>query len=235
MVADIRQSTCRKFLPDGEKYSPHDCGHSAYRFLVPKEEVMKDPQCREFVEANGLLCMIMADDRRVVVYPCVNNTLLNFLLIHPSNESRSSNPDEGWNQNGDKKRMLEIGSVFAPSIRALLEKAPEDTLKVWTLLDMDVLPTWINGNMALLGDAAHPFLPHQAQGGGQAMEDAVSLAALLPLGTTKGDIPDRLRLYMTRKARADKIQDATRRSGMTKQELAKLGVEYDREYRPLSL
>lgn len=228
MMANLGQSTCRKFLPDGEKYSPHDGGNSAYRFLVPKEEVMEDPQCREFVEANGLLCMIMADDRRVVVYPCVNNTILNFVLIHPSNESH--NPDGGWNQDGNKERMLEIGSVFAPPVRALLEKAPEDTLKVWTLLDMDVLPTWTNGNMALLGDAAHPFLPHQAQGGGQAMEDAVSLAALLPHGTPKSDIPGRLRLYeKCRKARADKIQDATRRSGMTKQELAKLNVEYDRE------
>lgn len=229
--ANAWQSICRKHLPGAEEHKPYDGGHSAYRFLVPKEDVMKDPQCKEFCEADGLLCMIIGDNRRVVVYPCVNNTLLNFLLIHPSDESKSNSPAEGWNQQGNKQRMLEIGSNFAPQVQALLEKAPEDTLKLWTLLDMDILPTWTNGSLALLGDAAHPFLPHQAQGGGQAMEDAVSLAALLPLGTSKGDITERLELYQKcRKDRADYIQEATRRSGMSPQQLAKLGIKYDREY-----
>lgn len=174
--------------------------------------------------------MIIGEDRRVVVYPCVNNTLLNFLLIHPSNESQSSSPSEGWNESGNKKRMLEIGSGFAPQVRALLEKAPEDTLKLWTLLDMDVLPTWINGSMALLGDAAHPFLPHQAQGGGQAMEDAISLAAILPPGTAKEDVPERLRLYeKCRRGRANNVQEATRRSGMSLHKLKKLGLTYSRK------
>ncbi|KAL1305028.1 hypothetical protein AAFC00_003927 [Neodothiora populina] len=226
--ADGVHSICRKYLPESKKFRPRDSGHSAYRFLVPKEEIMKDPQCKEFVETEGLLCMILADDRRVVVYPCVNNTLINFLLIHPSHESRSNSPEEGWNQAGNKARMLEIGSCFAPQVRALLEKAPEESLKVWTLLDMDVLDTWVTGRMALLGDAAHPFLPHQAQGGGQAMEDAVSLAALLPLGTPKEAISERLRLYEScRKERADHIQEATRRSGMSPAELAKRGLTYD--------
>ncbi|KAI5212844.1 FAD/NAD(P)-binding domain-containing protein [Aureobasidium subglaciale] len=229
--ADGVHSLCRKslVLEDPEKYTPFDCGHSAYRFLVPKDQVMADPVCREFVEQEGMLCMIVGEDRRVVVYPCVENKLMNFLLIHPSSESRSD--DAGWNQQGDKKRMLASGASLAPQVRALLEKAPEDSLKVWTLLDMEVLPTWINGSMALLGDAAHPFLPHQAQGGGQAMEDAVSLAAILPYGTTKEDIPERLRLYeQCRRERANRIQDGTRLSGTSQKDLAKMGKKYDGQY-----
>lgn len=42
---------------------------------------MADPVCREFVEQKGLLCMIVGEDRRVVVYPCVNDTVMNFLLV----------------------------------------------------------------------------------------------------------------------------------------------------------
>lgn len=192
---------------------------------------MKDPQCREFVETEGLLCMIIGENnRRVVVYPCVNNTLMNFLLIHPSEESRSKIAQEGWNQQGNKERMLEIGSSFAPGVRALLEKAPEEVLKLWTLLDMEVLPSWTNERLALLGDAAHPFLPHLAQGGAQAMEDAVSLAAVLPLGTRSEDVPDRLKLYQKcRKTRADYIQESTRRSGMSIKELKEMGLEYNRK------
>jgi 2-polyprenyl-6-methoxyphenol hydroxylase-like FAD-dependent oxidoreductase len=32
----------------------------------------------------------------------------------------------------------------------------------------------------LIGDAAHPFLPHQGQGGGIAIEDAASIAHSYP-------------------------------------------------------
>lgn len=116
---------------------------------------------------------------------------------------------------------MEIYKDFGPTIRALLEKADEDTLKIWTLLDMEVLPTWISERMALLGDAAHPFLPHQGQGGAQAIEDAVSLAALLPLGTSPDDVSDRVKLYeKCRLERAHKIQEFTRIAGEDEAEKA---------------
>ena len=64
-----------------------------------------------------------------------------------------------WNQGGNKKQLLDIYSDFAPNVKALLEKADPDTLRLWQLLDMDKLQTWTRGRLALLGDAAHPFLP----------------------------------------------------------------------------
>lgn len=41
------------------------------------------------------------------------------------------------------------------------------------------LPTFVRGRVALLGDAAHAMTPNLGQGGGMAMEDAATLAALL--------------------------------------------------------
>ena len=40
-------------------------------------------------------------------------------------------------------------------------------------------PVWTAGRLTLLGDAAHPMLPHSGQGANQAIEDAVTLAAVL--------------------------------------------------------
>jgi hypothetical protein len=68
--------------------------------------------------------------------------------------------------------------------------------------------------VVLLGDAAHPFLPHQGQGGAQAIEDAAALGALLPLGTTVSELPERLKLYTEcRYQRATTIQNYSRDSG----------------------
>jgi 2-polyprenyl-6-methoxyphenol hydroxylase-like FAD-dependent oxidoreductase len=41
------------------------------------------------------------------------------------------------------------------------------------------LTRWGRGRVTLLGDAAHPMLPHTGQGAAQAMEDAVALALAL--------------------------------------------------------
>lgn len=55
--------------------------------------------------------------------------------------------------------MLEVYQNFDPGLKAILSKADPETLKLWELLDMDNLPSWTNERLALLGDAAHPYLP----------------------------------------------------------------------------
>jgi len=47
------------------------------------------------------------------------------------------------------------------------------------LCDRDPAERWIDGRVALLGDAAHPMLQYFAQGACQAMEDAVCLSHML--------------------------------------------------------
>lgn len=116
-------------------------------------------------------------------------------------------------------------------VAAILAKADEEKIKVWKLLDMRQMPTFNHAKLAVIGDAAHPFLPHQGktsfvvksaimlnatagQGGGQAIEDATSLGALLPAGTPPHDIMKRLELYnKCRYTRAHKIQEFTRLAG----------------------
>lgn len=101
-----------------------------------------------------------------------------------------------------------------PELVALLDKADTETLKIWELLDMEKLPTWVNDKLAVLGDAAHPFLPHQGQGAGAAIEDAAALAVVLPPNTPPEDIPERLRLYEKfRYERAHNIQNFSRLAG----------------------
>ncbi|KAK4556297.1 hypothetical protein LTR86_006441 [Recurvomyces mirabilis] len=225
--ADGVHSRTRASIPGGD-LKPFDSGKSAYRFMIPRDELTSDPDTAAFVAKDSFLTMWIGTDRRLIMYPCVNSTLMNFVAIHPSKESDSDINTDDWQETGSKAKMLEIYQSFSPNIVKILQHADESQVKVWKLLDMDKMPSFINKNLAVMGDAAHPFLPHQGQGGGQAIEDAVSLAAVLPLGTTKADVADRLKIYeQCRYERAHKIQDFTRTAGMDEAELTAKGMKLD--------
>lgn len=68
----------------------------------------------------------------------------------------------GWGQGGSKELLLEVYKGFEQRVRSLLELVDASELKVWTLLDMERIPTWYKGRLVLLGDAAHPFLPRES-------------------------------------------------------------------------
>ncbi|KAL3435979.1 hypothetical protein BDV09DRAFT_203682 [Aspergillus tetrazonus] len=212
--ADGVHSVTRSAVPGGNVKAAC-CGRSAFRFLVPKQAALDDPETAALVERPGELCIWYGTDRRIVMYPTSHNTVLNFVLIHPSVESASAEEaDEGWGHSGNLQRMLQIFSSFDPTVLKLLAKADPKTVRVWKLLDMEEIPRWYEARLALLGDAAHPFLPHQGQGAGVAIEDAASLAVVLPLGTPVEEIPERLRLYdEIRHERATRIQQFSRVAG----------------------
>jgi 2-polyprenyl-6-methoxyphenol hydroxylase-like FAD-dependent oxidoreductase len=66
---------------------------------------------------------------------------------------------------------------FDDTFRAITSATSD--LRFDTLVDRDPLPFWGRGVVTLLGDAAHPVLPHTGQGAAQAMVDAVELGRVL--------------------------------------------------------
>ena len=146
------------------------------------------------------------------MYPTRNNEIFNFVCIHPDQFPEAAR--DTYNEPGTPENLLQAFDGFDPRALALLKMADPATLKVWKLMDMDQVTSWHTGKLCLLGDAAHPFLPHQGQGGAQAIEDGVALGVLLPFGTKPADVPARLKLYEEcRKERAEMVQEFTRQSG----------------------
>lgn len=218
--ADGVHSVTRRNI-SGKEVKPYGSGKSAFRFLISRRAAQDDATTSRFVQKFGELIIWYAADRRVVVYPTTNNGLLNFVCIHPESESEAGG--DNWNTGGHKDQLLRIYKDFDPAMLALINKADPESLKVWKLLDMEVLPTWVNEKLALLGDAAHPFLPHQGQGGGCAIEDAASLAVVLPADTPRDEIKARLHLYENiRMQRANRIQQYSRLAGADSSDNVKL-------------
>jgi 2-polyprenyl-6-methoxyphenol hydroxylase-like FAD-dependent oxidoreductase len=92
-----------------------------------------------------------------------------------------------------------IRSVLAPfaetldgHFQAILAATPDADMRIDALFERPPLATWGRGRVTLLGDAAHPMLPHTGQGAAQSLEDAVALGLSL---TGADDIVPALRRY----------------------------------------
>ncbi|HKS97928.1 MAG TPA: FAD-dependent monooxygenase [Rugosimonospora sp.] len=81
----------------------------------------------------------------------------------------------GTHHSGQSRPPAGFADWHAP-IGGLLDATPTAAIIVTDVYDSDPLPAWSRGRVVLVGDAAHPSLPHLGQGTSQAFEDAAVLA-----------------------------------------------------------
>lgn len=115
--------------------------------------------------------------------------------------------EESWKIEGDPQEVRGLYEDWHPTIRQLVAKA--ERLYKWALFDRDPLPEWTRGCVTLLGDAAHPMLPSNSQGGCMALEDAWALGAAL--AQEQGRAAQALKAYeAARRPRTSRVQLAAR-------------------------
>lgn len=151
----------------------------------------------------------MGDGKHFMVFPLRSGTLVNYVGFVPN----SSQTAESWSAVGDRDELASSFAGWDPRVTELLSKV--ETCFWWGLYDRLPLGQWTNGRLALLGDAAHPMLPHLGQGANQAIEDGTALAVLLQGLEKDAPVADVLQRYEAlRRPRASMVQLEARKNGM---------------------
>jgi 2-polyprenyl-6-methoxyphenol hydroxylase-like FAD-dependent oxidoreductase len=153
------------------------------------------------------LNMWMGSGRSFICFPISQGRVINMVAFVPTDVDS----EESWSAPGDLGALAaEYDGWDAPVVETIA--ALDETFR-WGIYDRAPLPYWSTARVTLLGDAAHPMVPHFGQGAGQAIEDGFALAILLE-DARPADVPARLKAYETlRLGHTSRVQTASRDAG----------------------
>lgn len=189
---------------------PLQAGRTAYRFMVPREKIMADPDLRAIYEDEDEgFTYYQIPEKRIYFLVTESDEGNSFycLLLHPA---LGTNMDAigKWSVEGSKAELRKLTELFHPVVKKLCELAATPLL--WTICCREPLASCVNGRAVAIGDACHPHLPHHGQGSSAAAEDAASLGVFFSdsaQSSTLLDIPATLTQWESfRLPRAKAIQ-----------------------------
>ena len=180
--------------------NPVFSGSVAYRGVLPLERIPDWP--------TDSWLMWLGRGKHFLTFPVRAGQLINYVGFVPADQQMK----ESWSSPGDPNVLRREFAGWDPRIESLLQQV-EMTFR-WALYDREPLPTWTRGRLTLLGDAAHPMLPHLGQGANQSIEDGMALATILARAdrtTVRAALTAYERL---RRERVAQVQRGARENGM---------------------
>ncbi|KAJ7783992.1 FAD/NAD(P)-binding domain-containing protein [Mycena maculata] len=192
IAADGIRSTLRTIVVGHPVVAPAT-GVCAFRWMADAYKLEDRPELNWILKDGIPGARLVGIDtiRHCFIYPCRDKTLLNVTMMHPDKREQDQH---SWYARVTRDDVLKEYKEFGPRFQAFIQLAT-DPIHLWQMRALPILPTWTKGRLALLGDAAHATFPTLGQGAAMAVEDAATLACMLPAGTKAADVPARLRAY----------------------------------------
>ena len=175
-------------------------GSVAYRGVVEHARIPDWPADRWL--------MWLGKGKHFLSFPVRAGKLINYVGFVPADQEMN----ESWSAPGDPDVLRGEFAGWEARIERLLQQV-QKTFR-WALYDREPLPTWTKGRLSLLGDAAHPMLPHLGQGANQSIEDGMALATILARADRES-APAALAAYeRLRRERVAAVQRGARENGL---------------------
>ncbi len=184
-----------KLVADG---APRVTGHTTYRSVIPTEQMPQDLRWNAAALWAGPKC-------HIVHYPLSGGKVFNLVVTYHNNA-----PEPVAGKPVSREEVLQGFRHVCARAKTIIEHGSD--WKMWVLCDRDPVLDWVDGKVALLGDAAHPTLQYMAQGACMAMEDAVCLSH--EVDATGGDFARAFAAYRDKRVhRTARIQIQSRMIG----------------------
>jgi len=155
----LRSVVRRQLFPEIE---PRDAGYSAWRGAVASTDATALGITSETWGRGLRFGIVRVDEARIYWFATANSA-----------------PGKRQDPESRKRHLLELFGDWHAPIRALLEATPAEAILHNDIADLQPMPRWSAGRIALLGDAAHATTPNLGQGACMAIESAEVLAASL--------------------------------------------------------
>ncbi|HJQ94449.1 MAG TPA: FAD-dependent oxidoreductase [Acidimicrobiia bacterium] len=195
--ADGIQSVLRAQVTEPSR--PIHSGFVAYRGLIKTSRIPGLP--------NDIVKLWMGENQHFLTFPVRRGEMINYVGFLPAVDEVL----ESWSAPGDAQALAAAFRGWDPQLDELLAGLGDTYW--WGLYDREPIEKWTQGRLTLLGDAAHPMLPHLGQGANQAIEDALVLGELLD-GCGQTEVEARLKIYESiRRDRTRDVQLQSRLSG----------------------
>ncbi len=152
----------RQVIGDG---APRVSGHTTYRSVIPTEQMPEDLRWNAATLWAGPKC-------HIVHYPLSGWKVFNLVVTYHNDA-----PEPVAGKPVSEDEVMQGFTHVHPRAQNIIRHGKD--WRLWVLCDRDPNENWINGRVALLGDAAHPMMQYFAQGACMAMEDAVCLSQML--------------------------------------------------------
>jgi salicylate hydroxylase len=175
-------------------------GSVAYRGVIAHARIPHWP--------TGSWLMWLGRGKHFLTFPLRAGELINYVGFVPADEEMK----ESWSAPGDPDVLRREFAGWDPRIGSLLSQV-QSTFR-WALYDREPLPTWSRGRLTLLGDAAHPMLPHLGQGANQSIEDGMALATIVARANRKTAPAALLAYERLRRERVALVQRGARENGL---------------------
>ncbi|TDZ36116.1 FAD-dependent monooxygenase fsr3 [Colletotrichum spinosum] len=163
-------------LVAGANEQPISSGFALFRSTFPVEVALRNPALNE-VFATAI------PDSRLYFGPGSHMVLgitdkdFIWMLTHKDDGTA----EEDWAKPADPKAALPYVEGWAPWFKDIINVTPRDGVVDFKLMWRNPREKWVSpgARVVQIGDSAHTFLPTSASGATMALEDAISLAALL--------------------------------------------------------